>query len=133
MASEWHVDTVTALVDPGRSNVDLERRRVLAATAYSMPGLALPGQTRWDEAPDRAPLALPGHRAATSTLRRALPARVKPVLKPLISGPSMPPGPVTPPPGSSTATRGGSHAGPEGRRPQLRSHENGNGWGTEAG
>jgi hypothetical protein len=43
---------------------------------------------------------------------------VKPVLKPLISGPSMPPGPVTPPPGSST-TRGGSHAGPEGQRPHC--------------
>ncbi len=41
--------------------------------------------------------ALPRHRAATPTLRRDLPTRVKPVLKPLISGPSMPPGPVPPP------------------------------------
>src|SRR3954471_5871205 len=69
--------------------------------------------------PSRLRPALPRHRAATSTLRRALPAWVKPVLKPLISGPSMPPEPVTPPPGSSTATRGGSHAGPEGRRPHC--------------
>ncbi|MFC9643808.1 hypothetical protein ACFTZF_35535 [Streptomyces mirabilis] len=54
MASEWHVDTVSALVDLGRSNVDLERRRGLAGTAYSVSGLALPGQTWWDEAPERA-------------------------------------------------------------------------------
>ncbi|WP_405545579.1 Tat pathway signal protein [Streptomyces phaeochromogenes] len=54
MASEWHVDTVSALVDLGRSNVDLERRRVLAGTAYSVTGLALPEQTWWDEAPERA-------------------------------------------------------------------------------
>jgi transposase len=45
------------------------------------------------------------HAAATGRKGGAHPARVKPVLKPLISGPSMPPGPVTPPPGSST-TRG---------------------------
>lgn len=74
--------------------------------------------------PSRFRPALPRHRAATSTLRRALPARVKPVLKPLISGPSMPPGPVTPPPGSST-TRGKSCRT---RRPEapLRDHEKGN-------
>ncbi len=47
--------------------------------------------------PSRFRPALPGHQAATSTLRRAPPARVKPVRKPLISGQSMPPGPVTPP------------------------------------
>jgi len=40
------------------------------------------------------------------------------VLKPLISGPSMPSDLVTPPPGSWT-TGGGSHAGPEGRRPHC--------------
>jgi hypothetical protein len=70
--------------------------------------------------------ALSGHRAATSTLRRALSARVQTVLKPLISGPSMPPDPVTPPPGSSTAT-GGKPC--RTRRPEapLRSHEKGNG------
>jgi hypothetical protein len=69
--------------------------------------------------------ALPRHRAATSTLRRALPARVKPVLKPLISGPSMPPGPVTPPPRIMN-NKGGKSC--RTRRPEapLRSHEKGN-------
>ncbi|MFE9313177.1 hypothetical protein ACFYM5_37165 [Streptomyces sp. NPDC006706] len=50
--------------------------------------------------PPRFRPAMPRCRTATSTLRRALPERVKPALKPLISGPSMPPDPVTPPPGS---------------------------------
>lgn len=76
--------------------------------------------------------ALPRHRAATPTLRRAPPARVKPLLKSLISVPSMPPGPVTPPPGSSTATGGKSCRT---RRPgaPLRSHEKGDGVGHHCG
>src|SRR5690606_30147564 len=53
-ASEWNVDTLTALVDLGRSDVDLERRRLLAGAAYSVGGLVLPGQQWWDEAPQRA-------------------------------------------------------------------------------
>jgi hypothetical protein len=50
--------------------------------------------------PSRSRPALPGHRAATSTFGELFRPWVKPVLKPLISGPSMPPDPVTPPPGS---------------------------------
>ncbi|WP_405802676.1 Tat pathway signal protein [Streptomyces sp. NBC_01187] len=50
--SEWHVDTLTALVDLGSNNV--ERRRLLAGATYSVSGLALPHRTWWDEAPDRA-------------------------------------------------------------------------------
>ncbi|MBJ7004990.1 Tat pathway signal protein [Streptomyces sp. CRPSP2-6A1] len=53
-ASEWNVDTLTALVDLGRSDVDLERRRLLAGAAYSVGGLILPGPQWWDEAPQRA-------------------------------------------------------------------------------
>ncbi|MFD0441275.1 Tat pathway signal protein [Streptomyces chartreusis] len=53
-ASEWRVDTLTALVDLGRSDVDLERRQLLAGAAYSVGGLVLPGQQWWDEAPERA-------------------------------------------------------------------------------
>jgi tetratricopeptide (TPR) repeat protein len=53
-ASEWNVDTLTALVDLGRSDVDLERRRLLAGAAYSVGGLVLPGQQWWEEAPQRA-------------------------------------------------------------------------------
>ncbi|MFD9794086.1 Tat pathway signal protein [Streptomyces sp. NPDC059070] len=53
-AIEWHVDTLTELVDLGRANVDLERRRLLSGAAYSVGGLVLPGRQWWDEAPERA-------------------------------------------------------------------------------
>ncbi|MFE0055424.1 Tat pathway signal protein [Streptomyces sp. NPDC059003] len=52
-ASEWHVDTLTDLVDLGRTNVDLERRQLLAGAAYSVGGLVIPGPEWWDEAPAR--------------------------------------------------------------------------------
>ncbi|MHB9864477.1 Tat pathway signal protein [Streptomyces sp. YIM S03343] len=52
--SEWCVDTLTALVDLGRSDVDLERRRLLHDAAYSAGVLVLPGQQWWDQAPERA-------------------------------------------------------------------------------
>ncbi|MFJ6898270.1 Tat pathway signal protein [Streptomyces hokutonensis] len=54
LASEWRVDTLTALVDLGRSDVDVERRQLLAGAAYSVGGLVLPGQQWWDDAPQRA-------------------------------------------------------------------------------
>jgi hypothetical protein len=38
---------------------------------------------------------------------------------PLISGLSVPPGPVTPPPGPYLQTGGSSHAGPGGREPHC--------------
>lgn len=53
-ASEWRVDTLTALVDLGRSDMDLGRRQLLAGAAYSIGGLVLPGQQWWDDAPERA-------------------------------------------------------------------------------
>ncbi|MFG3253247.1 Tat pathway signal protein [Streptomyces sp. NPDC048172] len=61
-ASEWHVDTLTALVDLGSDHV--ERRRLLEGTAYSVGALALPSQRWWDEAPQRAK-----ERAATAGRR----------------------------------------------------------------
>ncbi len=51
---QWNVDTLTALVDLGRSDVYLERRRLLAGAAYSVGGLVLPEQQWWDEAHQRA-------------------------------------------------------------------------------
>lgn len=53
-APEWHVDTLTALLNLGRSDLDMERRQVLANTAYSVAGLALPKPSWWDEAPEQA-------------------------------------------------------------------------------
>ncbi|MET8678207.1 Tat pathway signal protein [Streptomyces sp. NPDC004647] len=52
-APEWRVDTLTALVDLGKSDVDMERRQILAGSAYSVAGLALPDQSWWDEAPEQ--------------------------------------------------------------------------------
>lgn len=72
-ASEWNVDTLTALVDLGRSDVDLERRRLLAGAAYAVGGLALPGQQWWDEAPQRAK-SRPRRRAAESGSQKSVPS-----------------------------------------------------------
>ncbi|MFJ2786913.1 MULTISPECIES: Tat pathway signal protein [unclassified Streptomyces] len=51
---EWAADTLTTLLDLGRSSMDRERRRLLAGAAYSVGGLALPKDSWWDEAPERA-------------------------------------------------------------------------------
>lgn len=66
-ASEWHVDTLTALVDLGSKNVDVDRRRLLAGAAYSIGGLALPQQQWWDDAPGHARSRTPttGRRVGT--------------------------------------------------------------------
>ncbi|MFD5767038.1 Tat pathway signal protein [Streptomyces sp. NPDC127049] len=53
-SADWNTDTLTALVDLGRNNMDRERRRLLAGAAYSVGGLALPGDSWWDAAPQRA-------------------------------------------------------------------------------
>ncbi|GAA1558444.1 hypothetical protein GCM10009789_09840 [Kribbella sancticallisti] len=45
---DWHADTLTALVDLGRSTLDVERRSVLRAAGYSAAALALPDQPWWD-------------------------------------------------------------------------------------
>ncbi|MZE53316.1 Tat pathway signal protein [Streptomyces sp. SID5770] len=52
--SEWDTDTLTTLANLGRDSMDRERRRILAGAAYSVGGLALPGEPWWDEAPERA-------------------------------------------------------------------------------
>ncbi|MGW3373786.1 Tat pathway signal protein [Streptomyces hydrogenans] len=51
---EWDTDTLTSLVDLGRDSMDRGRRRLLAGAAYSVGGLALPQDSWWDEAPQRA-------------------------------------------------------------------------------
>lgn len=46
-ALAWDADTLAGLTDLGRVDVDPERRRVLAATAYSLAALALPSEEWW--------------------------------------------------------------------------------------
>ncbi|MEW2219530.1 Tat pathway signal protein [Streptomyces sp. NPDC006990] len=69
-ACEWHVDTLTALVDLGSKNVDVDRRRLLAEAAYSVGGLALPQQQWWDAAPGNARSRIPttGRRVGASEI-----------------------------------------------------------------
>lgn len=50
----WDVDTVTTLVDLGALDLDMNRRKVLAGTAYSVAGLALPPDNWWEERAGRA-------------------------------------------------------------------------------
>jgi len=50
---DWHADTLVGLTKLGRVDVDAERRRVLAAAAYSLAALALPGGSWWSEMVDR--------------------------------------------------------------------------------
>lgn len=45
----WSVDTATALADLGDATVDINRRQVLAASAYSAAGAALPPDTWWNQ------------------------------------------------------------------------------------
>ncbi len=51
---DWNADTLTALVDLGRSTLDVERRSVLRAAGYSVAALALPDQSWWDQLRDRS-------------------------------------------------------------------------------
>ncbi|GAB3943690.1 Tat pathway signal protein [Kribbella albertanoniae] len=44
----WTVDTLTALSDLRKGDVDIERRSVLRAAGYSIAALALPGHSWWD-------------------------------------------------------------------------------------
>ncbi|MCC9738500.1 Tat pathway signal protein [Streptomyces sp. MNU89] len=53
-APDWRVDTLAALNDLGRQELDMERRRVLGTAAYSVAGLALPSQQWWQQATQRA-------------------------------------------------------------------------------
>ncbi|MFI0219093.1 Tat pathway signal protein [Streptomyces lydicus] len=51
---EWSVDTLTTLVKLGGTDMDMDRRRVLVSSAYSVAGLALPSESWWEEAAERA-------------------------------------------------------------------------------
>ncbi|MGW8762878.1 Tat pathway signal protein [Streptomyces sp. NPDC055815] len=53
-APGWSVDTLTTLATLGSTDMDIERRRVLVQSAYSVAGLALPSETWWQEAAERA-------------------------------------------------------------------------------
>lgn len=46
-ALDWHADTLIALADLGRIDVDVVRRRLLGTAAYSVAALALPGEQWW--------------------------------------------------------------------------------------
>ncbi|MGH3715091.1 MAG: Tat pathway signal protein [Micromonosporaceae bacterium] len=45
---DWNVDALASLADLGRTDVQLERRHVLEAAAYSVAALALPGSSWWE-------------------------------------------------------------------------------------
>ncbi|WP_406076128.1 Tat pathway signal protein [Streptomyces virginiae] len=51
---QWSADTLTTLVDLGSTDLDMDRRRVLAGSAYSIAGLAIPTTDWWNKASDRA-------------------------------------------------------------------------------
>ncbi len=63
-AVDWCTDTLAALADLGSVDLDMERRRVLGATAYSVAGLALPGDAWWQGMAER------GARRDTAGARR---------------------------------------------------------------
>ncbi|MEU2868522.1 Tat pathway signal protein [Streptomyces olivoreticuli] len=44
---DWCTDTLTTLADLGSVDLDMERRRLLSTAAYSVAGLALPGESWW--------------------------------------------------------------------------------------
>lgn len=46
---DWDVDTLVALTDLGRADVDLERRYLLVAGTYSVAALALPASSWWTQ------------------------------------------------------------------------------------
>ncbi len=48
-ALDWRADTLIALTDLGKVDLDMERRRVLAATTYSVAALALPDKPWWTQ------------------------------------------------------------------------------------
>ncbi|MFE7130817.1 Tat pathway signal protein [Streptomyces sp. NPDC057638] len=53
-AHDWSTDTRHLLLELGETDMDLERRQILATGAYSLAALALPDETWWDTAPARA-------------------------------------------------------------------------------
>lgn len=61
---DWQTDTLAGLLDLGRLDVDLDRRRVLGAAVYSLAALALPHDDWW------AQMARTGRARTTSDGRR---------------------------------------------------------------
>jgi hypothetical protein len=47
-ALEWSVDSLIALIDLGRTDLDSDRRRLLADAVYSVASLTLPGEEWWE-------------------------------------------------------------------------------------
>lgn len=54
-ALDWIVDPILTLTDLGRSDLDVERRKLLTGAVYSIAGLALPGESWWEEMAAAAP------------------------------------------------------------------------------
>jgi tetratricopeptide (TPR) repeat protein len=63
-APDWDADTLSALAELGRSDVDMERRRALGTAVYSVAALSLPGDDWWPRMADRG-----STRGATATRR----------------------------------------------------------------
>jgi transcriptional regulator with XRE-family HTH domain len=63
-ALDWHTDALITLTDLAEVDLDMERRRVLAATAYSVAALAVPEQPWWRQ------MAARGTARATAGARR---------------------------------------------------------------
>lgn len=61
---DWSVDSLTVLAELGSDDLDMHRRKLLATTAYSAAGLALPSAAWWAAAPAEA-----SSRPATSSRR----------------------------------------------------------------
>ncbi|MEV7707014.1 Tat pathway signal protein [Streptomyces sp. NPDC088922] len=53
-SSDWSVDPLTVLAELGSDDLDMHRRKLLATTAYSAAGLALPSASWWAAAPATA-------------------------------------------------------------------------------
>lgn len=51
---DWCADSLSELADLGRDDVDLDRRQAFGAAAYSVAGLALPGDSWWHQMPERS-------------------------------------------------------------------------------
>ncbi|MGH4014145.1 MAG: hypothetical protein ACRDSL_09500 [Pseudonocardiaceae bacterium] len=70
---DWDVDTLMALIDLGRTDVDLERRHVLVSATYSVAALALPTGSWWTQMAARgSERAVAGSRAVGCGDREAV-------------------------------------------------------------
>ncbi len=62
-ALDWNLDTLASLAELGRVNVDMGRRTLLGAAAYSVAALSIPEASWWAGMPNRA-----GQRPASGSL-----------------------------------------------------------------